>query len=186
MNLKRRTNEIILMFILILIVIIALGFSIGLHSFTIIEWWKPMALCAIIALPITIWIAKYIARVTRPILDYLEYPTAFILSFSILLAAFYSSNFFLSDNSSCYEYDAPVLKKYRQERTRTHKTGRRSYREEKYSVYIIEIEMNDGKIKKLEKSLGEYNRIKKGATLKLFIEDGLFSIPVIKPKHNMK
>lgn len=44
---------------------------------------------------------------------------------------------------------------------------------------MVEIEMPDGKIKKLEKPLSEYNRIKKGGTMKLFIEDGLFSIPVI-------
>ena len=44
--------------------------------------------------------------------------------------------------------------------------------------------MKDGKIKKLEKPLGEFNRIKKGAKLKLLIENGLFSIPVIKPQQH--
>ncbi len=43
--------------------------------------------------------------------------------------------------------------------------------------------MRDGKIKKMEKPLSEYNKIKKGKSLDLFIEEGLFFIPVIKPHH---
>ena len=178
---KRRITEIILIFILSLIVISALGISMALHSFTIIEWWKPVAICAILALPATFWLARYMKRLTRNILDYLEYPTAFVFSFSILLVAFYSSNFFLSDHNSGFEYDAPIVKKYSQERKRTYKVGRRGYRETKYRVYIIEIEMNDGKTKTLEKPLGEYNKIKRGGSVKMIVEDGLFKIPVIKP-----
>ncbi|MDE6637672.1 MAG: hypothetical protein K2K32_05485, partial [Muribaculaceae bacterium] len=137
----------------------------------------------VIAFPVSILLAKYMKRLTTSIFEYLEYPTAFILSFSIILAAFYSSNYFLSDDSSGYEYQAPVVRKYSQERTRSFKTGRRGYRNEKYTVYIIELEMKDGKIKRLEKPLSEYNKIKKGSSLQLLVEDGFFTIPVIK---NMK
>ena len=170
----------ILIFILILTVIISLGFSVGLHSFTIIDWWKPACVCAILALPATLLLARYMKRLTRDILVYLEYPLAYVFSYSIILLAFYSSNFFLSNPNSGYEYHAPVVKKYSQERTRSYKVGRRGYRETKYRVYIIEIEMKDGKLKKLEKTIREYNSIKKGSYIKLFIEDGLYSIPVIK------
>lgn len=172
-------------FLVILLVITALGVSIGLHSFTIIEWWKPVILCGALSLPMTLWISKFFAHLTRPILKYLEYLVAFIFSFSILLATFYLSNFCLSDHSSVYEYHAPVIKKYQTERTRSKRIGRRTYGQEKYKVYFIEIEMKDGKLKRLEKSYQEYNRIKKGSTLKLFIEDGLFKIPVIKPQHKI-
>lgn len=113
-------------------------------------------------------------------MKYIEYPVAFILSFSTMTAAFYSINYCLSDHSNGYEYHAPVVRKYSESRTRSHKTGRRGYREEKYTVYFIELEMNDGRIKKMEKPLSEYNRIKKGETVKLFVEEGLFRIPVIK------
>ena len=178
---KRRITEIIFIFILSLIVIAALGISMALHSFTIIDWWKPVAICAILALPATFWLSRYFRRLTQSILVYLEYPVAYTFSFSILLVAFYSSNFFLSDHSTGYEYDAPVVKKYSQERKRTYKVGRSGYRETKYRVYIIEIEMNDGKTKKLEKPLREYNKIKRGGSVKMIVEDGLFKIPVIKP-----
>ena len=97
-----------------------------------------------------------------------------------MTATFYSINYGLSDHSSGYEYHAPVVSKYSEVRKRSHKTGRRGYREEKYTVYVVELEMKDGRIKKMEKPLNEYNRIKKGGTVRLFIEDGLFRIPVIK------
>ncbi len=168
-----------------LVVIAALGSSFGLHSFTLIEWWKPASICAILALPISFLLARYMKRVTRPILAYLEYPVSFILSFSILLAAFYLLNFKISDPSTGYEYQTPVVRKYSQVRTRIYKTGRRGYKEEKYTVYIIEIELKDGKIKKMERPLSEYDKIKQGSSLNLLIEEGLFSIPVIKPRHGI-
>lgn len=97
-----------------------------------------------------------------------------------MIGTFYCINYFLSDPSTRYEYEAPVVRKYSEVRTRSHKTGKRSYREEHYRVYIVEIQMEDGKIKKLEKPLRAYNRIKEGGTLRLLLEDGLFGIRVIK------
>ena len=182
-DMKSKIAKGILTFILVLTVIAALGFAMGLHSLTIIEWWQPAALSGIIAIPLSIWLARFIKPVTRDLFKYMEYPCSFVLTFSIILAAFYSANFYLSDHTSGYEYKAPVVRKYRQERTQTQKIGRRGYKEYKYSVYIIELQMSDGKIKKMEKTLSEYNKIKKGSSINLFIEDGLFSIPVIKPRH---
>ncbi len=174
------TLKIILFSLLMLLTVVALGFAIGLHSFTIIEWWKPVAICGILAFIPTIFFSRHTKTLTSCIMDYLEYPVSFAISFSLLLAIFYASNYFLSDHTSGYDYQAPIVRKYSEVRSRSHKTGRRVYREEKYTVYIIEAEMKDGKIKKMEKPLSEYNRLKKGAHLNLFMEKGLFSIPVIK------
>lgn len=182
---KNQVARTILIIFICLVVIAALGFSMGLHSFTIIEWWKPAAGCLLLSLPLTWWLARYIVRLTGHYLKYLEYPAAFVISFSVLLLAFYSINYYISDPSSRYEYDAPVVRKYSEVRKRTYKTGRRGYREEKYTVYIVELQMNDGKIKKLEKPLGEYNRIKRNGSIRLRMEDGFFRIPVIKMTTNI-
>lgn len=119
-------------------------------------------------------------------MKYLEYPAAFAISFSVLLLAFYSINYCGSDPSTAYEYKAPVVRKYSEVRTRSHKIGRRGHREEKYTVYVIELEMRDGKIKKLETPLRKYNRVKTGSSLTLCMEDGFFRIPVIKRQMNNK
>ncbi|MDE5839589.1 MAG: hypothetical protein K2H49_01580, partial [Muribaculaceae bacterium] len=164
------------------VIIVALGFSMGLHSFTIVEWWKPVAVCSLLALPATFLLAGIVRLVTKPIMKYIEYPLAFMLSFSIILLTFYSLNYYKSDSSTAHEYMAPVVRKYSEERTRSRRIGRHSYRSEKYTVYFIELQMSDGKIKKQEKTLRQYNNIKTGSKMKLVLEKGLFDIPVIKKK----
>lgn len=181
---KNQVVETILIIFICLVVIAALGFSMGLHSFTIIEWWKPVAGCLLLSLPITWCLARYLVKLTGHFLKYLEYPAAFAISFSVLLLGFYSINYYVSDTASAYEYNAPVVRKYSEVRKRTYKVGRRGYREEKYTVYIVELQMKDGKIKKLEKPLGEYNRIKRRGSVRLQIKDGFFKIPVISSSQN--
>ncbi len=152
----------------------------GFHHLTIVEWWKPAIICALLSAAATIWLARYMKRLTSSFMRYLEYPAAFILSFSVLLGLFYTVNYCLSDNNSVYEYKAPVVRKYIEEHTRSRRAGRRAYHDEKYSVYVVELKMKDGRIKKMEKPLSEYNRIKKGGTIRIFVEEGFFKIPVIK------
>ncbi|MDE6291016.1 MAG: hypothetical protein K2M16_05745 [Muribaculaceae bacterium] len=180
---NNRTKEITLTILLGLTVIVATGVSMGFHHLTIVEWWKPAIFCALIATGTTVWLAPSMKRLTEPFMSYIEYPVAYVLSFSVMMGLFYTVNYCLSDNSSGYAYKAPVVRKYREERTRSHRTGRRAYREEKYSVYVVELEMKDGRIKKFEKPLSEYNRIKERGTVDIFVEDGFFKIPVIKNKH---
>ncbi len=185
-DLKSSIVDSILFTILVLVILMALGFAVALHSFTVIVWWKPAAACAILALPATLWLARYLRRITSSVANYLEYPTAYVLSFAILLTAFYASSYYFSDSSTAYEYKAPVVRKYSHLRKYQQKVGRRGYKEVKYYVYTIEIEMIDGKIKKLDKPLKEYNKIKKGSYLTLNVEKGLFSVPVIKNLHKSK
>ncbi|MDE7095871.1 MAG: hypothetical protein K2O47_00065, partial [Muribaculaceae bacterium] len=174
---KSLTKEIILIFIISLVIILALGFSMGLHSFTIVEWWKPVAVCSLPALAITFLLAGIVRHVTGPLMKYVEYPLAFILSFSTFLLAFYTLNYYKSDPSTAHEYMAPVVRKYSEERTRSRRISRHFYRSEKYTVYFIELEMSDGKIKKQEKTLRQYNNIKTGSKMRLILENGLFDIP---------
>lgn len=182
-KIKRRVSETVLIIVLSIIIIMAFGASTGLHQLTVIEWWKPALACALLSLPLTFLTARYFTRLTRPLIRFAEYPLAFIFYFSVMLAAFYTLNYCLSDHSSGYEYNAPVVGKYSEERTRSHRTGRRGYHSEKYRVYIVELKMKDGKIKKMQKSLSEYNRIKKGKKVKIYVEEGLFKIPVVKTKN---
>lgn len=166
--------------VLVLIVIFALGASMALQSFTLVEWWIPTSVCAVIAVAVTIPFGRLIRQVAKFLPGYLKYPIVFILFFSILLSTFYIINYQITDPMSSIEYSAPVVRKYSEERTRTKRSGRRSYGEEKYNVYFIEIELCDGRIKKLERPLREYLKIRKGDKIRLKVEKGLFGINVIK------
>lgn len=114
------------------------------------------------------------------IYGFLKYPAAFIANFSFILCGFYTLNYHFSDNSTRLKYEAPVIRKFSQERLRNKRVGRRVYCSEKYKVYFIEIELPDGKTKKIEKSLGEYMKIKKGRKISIYEEKGLWGIKVIK------
>lgn len=163
-----------------LVVIVAAGAVMGLHQFTIVEWWQPALVCGVLSVPVAVWLSRYIKRYTRDFMHFIEYPVAFILSICVMLGLFYTINFCFSDQSSGYVYNAPVVRKYMCERTRTRRVGRHSHHTEKYSVGIVEIRMKDGWLKELEKPVGAYNRIKEGGTLKIYVEEGFFKIPVIK------
>lgn len=170
-------------FILIITVIFAIGTAMFLHSRTVVDWWLPTAICAVLALVVTIPLGRIMKRATYRIVQYLEYPVAFIVSFSLLICGFYLLNYSMADKSTRAEYGAPVIRKFREERTEVRRVGRRRYKEENHRVYFIEIELKDGSTKKIEKPIKEYNRIKKGNNLIIAEEKGLFGFTVIKDTH---
>ncbi len=169
---------------LTLIVIFASGASLALHSFTMVEGWWPVAICAVVAILVSVPLGKLMRPLTKPLSRYLEYPFSFVLSFSILLCSFYALNFWFSDPSSRVEYQAPVIRKYSEERTRSKGGGRRSHGVEKYNVHFVEIELEDGSTIKLERPLKEYLKIKKGSRIDIAEENGLFGVKVIKLNQN--
>lgn len=169
---------------MILVVILLLGASVALHSFTLVEWWQPVVVCAFIAVLLTLLFAKIIKPTVKLTSDYWKYVSCFVLSFSTLLSAFYFINYQFADSSTISEYSAPVVGKYSKERTRNKGMGRRGRGVEKYNVHFIEIELSDGSIKNLEKPLSEYLKIKVGDKIKVEEEKGFFGINVIKLNHN--
>ncbi len=172
-----------LIFILItLAVIFLLGISAGIQSNTIIEWWQPTVACALFSIAGTAALHKVFRHLIRTNIKYLEYPLAFVVVFSILLCAFYSTNYFMSDPTTRQEYSVPIVNKYSKEGYRTKRVGRRTVRSEKYTTYYIQIKLPDGQIKSYSRPVGEYVKIKRGQKVKISVEEGLYRIPVIKKR----
>lgn len=166
--------------VLILIVILSLGAAIALHSRTMVEWWWPVAICSLLAIPLTILLAGPMRTLTSPIIDYLEYPAAFVVGFSLLICAFYTINYQCTNPSSRSEYPAPIVAKYTAERTSSTRSGRHSYKSTTYHVYFLEIELKDGRTKKIEVPHSRYLKTKKGQRIPITEEKGLFGLTVIK------
>ncbi len=183
-NRKKSVSKNVCIVALILVVILLLGASMAFQTFTLVEWWKPMAACVPIAVLLTLSFARLIKKASRRTSVFLNYALCFVLSFSILLSAFYFFNYQFTDPSVSLEYSVPVVRKFSEERTRAKGSGRRGHGVEKYNVHFIEIELSDGHTKKLEKPLREYLRIKVGDKIKIREEKGLFGINVIKMNHN--
>ena len=178
---ERQNANITFTIILALVVVAALGMSSALQSDTLTEWWKPASACMAAALIAGYPLRKGIRLLIGDRMKWLRYPIAVVITFSMLLFAFYSLNYYLSDNSTRYEYTGKIINKYSAERYRTRRTpGGRSVRGEKYTAYFIVIEMPEGKRKRLSVNTGNYVQLKRGKKVRMDIETGLFGIPVIR------
>lgn len=159
----------------------SIGMAIVLHGKTIIEWWKPTALCAIIAVFLSAALyrlIKFISGLKSIVFNSL---CAFTVAFSFIIGMFYTLNYYCSDTSSMHCINTTVMRKYSQERYRTRRVSRnRITRGEKYHVYYVEIELPDGRTKTLDVAVSEYMRLHVGQTLTLEAEKGLFGITIFK------
>lgn len=161
--------------------LILLGMAAVLHDKTLVAWWIPVAVCAAIAVPCAVVLQVLIGRLTQFGKTIWNVLTAWGVAFSCLIGLFYILNFYNADAASVREYSAPVIRKYAKDRYHTRRVSRnRVVRGEKYRVYFLSIELPDSKLKEIEVSLSDYNRVKAGKQLSLQLETGLFGVPVIK------
>lgn len=173
-----------LMIITALIVMIALGTASVLQGKTIVEWWLPAVICAIIAVFISALLYRFIRYITGFKNFAVNCLSAFAVAFSIILGTFYTLNYYCSDTLSRHNISTTVVRKYSKERYKVKRVSRnRTTRGEKYHVYYIDIELPDGSSKSLDITLSDFMRLRKGQSLTLEIEKGLFGIMVFK---NMK
>ena len=176
-----RTLKTIILIIITTAVLILFGMAAVLQEKTLVAWWIPVTVCALISIPVSLALQIIVRKLTdfkNPLWNILG---AFVLSLAIFTGSFYILNYYGSDASSAETYYAPIVKKYTQERYHTKRISRnRVTRGEKYRVYFIKLEMPDGKEKKIEVSAGQYSRIKVGKRLNLQLESGLFGVTVIR------
>lgn len=167
--------------ILILVVMAFLGTGIALQSNTLIDWWKPAALCFLPAALVGFLMAGKLQWATTARSRLLNVAAGIFISFSIIYGGFIAMNYVKSDASTSASFKTSVVGKYSEERYRVKRVARhRTTRGEKYHVYCILVSLPEGKTKKVEVSPGEYIKIKRGQKIELKIEKGLFGIPVIK------
>jgi len=167
-----------------LIVVACLGLSCVLQRNTLIEWWKPVAVCFLPSCAVGIALSRVIRAAGGVNKPWLTYVAGIVLSFSVIMTGFYTLNFYKSKPDTASVCQAVVARKYTKERFRTKRLSRhRSVRGEKYTVYCVDIELPGGWTKHFEVDAGEYARIRKGRKFDLDVEEGLFGVPVIK---NMK
>lgn len=162
-------------------IIILLGLAAVLQNNTIIEWWKPVSIC----IPIALIFGFIMSGVIRQLTNFSKYFWNIIIgsvfSFSLLIGSFYSLNYYKSDEASQQKYSARVVNKFSEDHYHSQRVSRSHVRRgEKYKVYFINVELQNGSTKKIEIPVKEYIRIKEGKHVTLHIEKGLFGIPVIK------
>lgn len=164
------------------IMLIALtGWGLALLGNTVVNGWIPLtwsvaagtsALAAVSATPTR--------NLTRGVVTFF---TATAIAFWGLLAA----NYYLADKGSEREVMATVASKSREERHHTRRVhGRVVSTGSPYYVYYLSLQLPDGRYKKRQISLKEYNRIRTGSAYPLHLANGLLGWQVITARQERR
>lgn len=177
---KISTKRAIAMVALLFIVIILAGLAVSLQGKTLVEWWKPAAICLVPACVAAALLGDAMRRLTHSEMRLLNASVMLILSFSLFLGAFYTLNYCKSDPDTATTQYASVIRKFTEERYSSKRVGRRYVRGEKYKVYRLEMQLPDGSTKEIDTTVEQYVNIRKGQNLTLSIENGFLGLKVIK------
>lgn len=161
------------------------GLSIAIHHDTLINGWWPIAIATVVAVITSMWGWKLWIWLTDMKAVWINCIVHIVITTSILLASFYSVNYWAADRASEISRQVEITSKYYKIHHRTNRTGRRSYsRGTPYKVYFIEITFPSGRTKELQLPYSEYHRLKTGSKITLQVQRGFFGIPVIHRLHH--
>jgi len=177
---KLAMKRTITLIILLTITIISLGLAVALQGKTLVEWWKPVAICLAPAVIAGLTTANAMRRLTGWNRRWLNAAAMSVLAFSLILGAFYTINFYKTTDSSAVTYHAEVTRKFTQERYDTKRVGRRTVRGKKRKVYNVVIELPGASTKNFSVSSRQYAQTSVGQRLKVEVRNGFFGLPVIK------
>ncbi len=165
------------------IVIILAGGCMSLYQRTLIDWWWPVGITALLALMSAAAMYPRWRRLTGTDSKILNFICHTVVSFTLILFAFFAVNYFFADDTTIHPEQVTVERKYREKRNRTRRVGRRSYTTgEVYYEYYMEIRFSNGRIKSVPVPRERYSRIRTGSTLTFHVEMGNLGVPVIKDK----
>lgn len=182
-----RVLKILIIIVLTLITLAGGGLAMVIHNDTVIEWWIPTTICAVVAIPTGMLLRGTVHRLspsTGPLINML---LAAAMSMALLEGAFYSLNYYLSDNADARHVQAEVMEKRTEEHYRVRRIGRnRVGRGERYHTYSVTVSIPGGRMKKITVPAGEYRQLRNGDKVDLLTETGLFGVPVIKTRTIIK
>lgn len=175
-----KKNATIFYVIIFLVAAIGLGMSCALQRNTLVEWWKPAALCLVPGCLVGVALGRVFVLKSPSGSQPANYLAGVAVAFSLTLGGFYSLNFYKSRPDTAAVVEAVVAKKYTEERTRGGGGRRHHGTREKYTAYCVRIEVDGGWKKDFDVKAGEYVKIRTGRKFNLDVEEGLFGFPVIK------
>lgn len=98
-----------------------------------------------------------------------------------VMFVFLFGNYAGADRNTDHTERAEVVRKYTKTRHRTRRINRRTTSQgAPYKVYFAELRFSDGRVKNLEMTIGQYNRIRSGNMVEMTVARGLFGVPVIR------
>lgn len=166
---------------LICLCIVLYAMAAALHRDTLVEWWIPTVIALILALAsgATMW--RIWTRLTDSSGFIINYICHTVFFCGLFLAAIYGINRAFPRQSSIWETEAVVERKYTKTRHHRQRVSRRVYKQgAPYKVYYIELDFSDGKRKEMQVTVSRYNRIRSGSTMPLTLQKGFFGMTIIR------
>lgn len=166
---------------LICLCIVLYAMAAALHRDTLVEWWIPTVIALILALAsgATMW--RIWTRLTDSSGFIINYICHTVFFCGLFLAAIYGINRAFPRQSSIWETEAVVERKYTKTRHHRQRVSRRVYKQgAPYKVYYIELDFSDGRRKEMQVTVSRYNRIRSGSTMPLTLQKGFFGMTIIR------
>lgn len=166
---------------LICLCIVLYAMAAALHRDTLVEWWIPTVIALILALAsgATMW--RIWTRLTDSSGFIINYICHTVFFCGLFLAAIYGINRAFPRQSTIWETEAVVERKYTKTRHHRQRVSRRVYKQgAPYKVYYIELDFSDGRRKEMQVTVSRYNRIRSGSTMPLTLQKGFFGMTIIR------
>lgn len=166
----------------IILLIASLLSLIYFPSITLIKWWIPFIISALIAAAS----ATVLWRLWPPLTKSAQFLPNFAINtifFTIFLSAlFFTLNFFIAKGHEPQKEKVYVEEKYRETHYRSNRTGRRSYsRGAPYYEYYIKVSFPDKSTKNIQLPFSTYKNISSISEIILSMAPGIMGINVIRP-----
>lgn len=153
----------------------------ALHARTLDDGRIAAAVAAAVALPLGTLLSyplRKISGISHPVANV---AIALAATFALIIGAYYTLNYTLSDPSTAHTIEARVSSKYTQKRYHTRRVGRNRYiRDREYTAYRIAYRLPDGTVRHTDVKIEQYLRLRTGSRVDLRAERGLFGPTVIK------
>lgn len=147
---------------------------------TLIVWWYPVAAAlgaALCTMPMVATKWRILTRSDDATVNRLCHLAA---AGTLLYCAFMAGNYHLADPASERSEQVVVARKFRKERHRSHRVGRRMVRAESYEVYYLELVFDDGRHKTMQVARSVYASSRENSQKTVEMRQGYFGFPVIR------
>lgn len=163
---------------LCIFLLFAVGGTVYMAGLSMITWWKPLVVCAVIG----IFSAPLQQLVKAKMTLWLRCLIQVVAVTVTCLFAFFLANFLTAQKAPVQFQDVVVTRVYREQHYKTKRVGRRTYtRGAPYWVYCMDVELADGRMKTVSISKKRYRQVDKGDTVGLATRRGIAGIDVIAP-----
>ncbi len=173
---KKSGTKSVLFGVFVFTVVVLVIWGTLLQRYTLVDWWLPVVGGLLLAVIVSMPLYRKFARHG---LSGASFLLVIAFAFAILYSGFYSINYYGASADSTTRLEVSVIAKHREERYRTRRLNRHaSTRGAKYYVYVVDLQLPDGRVKSLGVPLDEYNRIRNGSTRQVNSRRGAFGIQV--------